>query len=321
MKFNTQIIASALLASAVTAASFTNSEWTTLYNTNTINGAVSSHSSSFAIAVVPITTGTWGVKASTGAAQLEASSIAASASNTITSQASVATSDSNDSQVSITDNDSNGSHDSHSSEDSVAKRNVILTTLLRRDEAPTNTATDSSLSDASGDNSSDSNHYDQEDSAGSSTTSSSSDSNSAASTSSVYSSLQTSAASSGDGNTSTSTEDNKDSSSNNSDPIQAVSCSIKGSLSMTLANGVLTDSNGRIGAIVSNRQFQFDGPPQAGTIYAKGWSITPEGYLAIGDTEIFYRCLSGGFYNLYDQNVAYQCDPIRLVATAFGENC
>ncbi|KAK6457265.1 uncharacterized protein RJT20DRAFT_94568 [Scheffersomyces xylosifermentans] len=90
-------------------------------------------------------------------------------------------------------------------------------------------------------------------------------------------------------------------------------CLTSNSLSMNLHGSVLTDSHGRIGAIVANRQFQFDGPPpQAGSIYAAGWSITEDGYLAIGDQDLFYQCLSGDFYNLYDQNVAAQCSPVKL---------
>ncbi|CCD23051.1 uncharacterized protein NDAI_0B00170 [Naumovozyma dairenensis CBS 421] len=91
------------------------------------------------------------------------------------------------------------------------------------------------------------------------------------------------------------------------------SCKNSGTLQLTLEDGVLTDAKGRIGAIVSNRQFQFDGPPpQAGSIYAAGWTITEEGNLALGDSDVFYQCLSGNFYNLYDQNIAEQCTPINL---------
>ncbi|GMM54871.1 hypothetical protein DAKH74_014870 [Maudiozyma humilis] len=92
------------------------------------------------------------------------------------------------------------------------------------------------------------------------------------------------------------------------------SCKNSGTLSLTLKDGVLTDSKGRFGSIVQGRQFQFDGPssPQAGAIYAKGWSIDEDGYLALGDSNVFYQCLSGDFYNLYDQSIAPQCSPIHL---------
>jgi len=37
-------------------------------------------------------------------------------------------------------------------------------------------------------------------------------------------------------------------------------------LQITLADGQLTDSEGRTGYIASNRQFQFDSPPQTGAV-------------------------------------------------------
>ena len=95
------------------------------------------------------------------------------------------------------------------------------------------------------------------------------------------------------------------------------SCKNSGTLELTLKDGVLTDAKGRIASIVANRQFQVDGPPpQAGAIYAAGWSITEDGYLALGDSDVFYQCLSGNFYNLYDQNVAEQCSAIHLEAVS-----
>jgi len=85
------------------------------------------------------------------------------------------------------------------------------------------------------------------------------------------------------------------------------------SLIISLNNGVLTDSKGRIGAIVANRQFQFDGPPaQTGSIYTGGFSICGNSSIAIGGTTEFYQCLSGEFYNLYDQSTGEQCSPVRL---------
>ncbi|ODV66435.1 hypothetical protein HYPBUDRAFT_110887 [Hyphopichia burtonii NRRL Y-1933] len=90
-------------------------------------------------------------------------------------------------------------------------------------------------------------------------------------------------------------------------------CMGSSALSMELKSSVLTDSKGRIGAIVANRQFQFDGPPpQEGSIYAAGWSVTSEGLLALGDQTTFYQCASGDFYNLYDENIAAQCAAVEL---------
>lgn len=71
-------------------------------------------------------------------------------------------------------------------------------------------------------------------------------------------------------------------------------CYGEDTLKMTLNYGVLTDSLGRIGSIVANRQFQFDGPPaQAGAIYTGGWSVCPDNTLAIGPQKVFYSCESG----------------------------
>ncbi|CEP24388.1 unnamed protein product [Cyberlindnera jadinii] len=89
-------------------------------------------------------------------------------------------------------------------------------------------------------------------------------------------------------------------------------------LAMTLNNTILLDSHGRVGSIVANRQFQFDGPPpQAGAIYAAGWAISTDGNLMIGDNDIFYQCLSGTFYNLYDESLGEHCQPVYLQAVEF----
>ncbi|CAI4591839.1 CDA_G0031740.mRNA.1.CDS.1 [Saccharomyces cerevisiae] len=102
---------------------------------------------------------------------------------------------------------------------------------------------------------------------------------------------------------------------NGTDPVTAETCKSSGTLEMNLKGGILTDGKGRIGSIVANRQFQFDGPPpQAGAIYAAGWSITPEGNLAIGDQDTFYQCLSGNFYNVYDEHIGTQCNAVHLQA-------
>lgn len=85
---------------------------------------------------------------------------------------------------------------------------------------------------------------------------------------------------------------------------------------MTLQDGVLKDSKDRTGYIASNFQFQFDGPPQAGAIYTAGFSTCNNGSLALGGSTVFYRCLSGDFYNLYDRHWAAQCEPIEIVAAS-----
>lgn len=85
---------------------------------------------------------------------------------------------------------------------------------------------------------------------------------------------------------------------------------------MTLKDGTLKDAKDRTGYIASNYQFQFDGPPQAGAIFTSGFSACNNGSLALGGSTVFYRCLSGDFYNLYDRHWAAQCEPIEIVATS-----
>lgn len=85
-----------------------------------------------------------------------------------------------------------------------------------------------------------------------------------------------------------------------------------GGFSVTMADNRLTDAAGRTGYIASNYQLQFDQPPQAGAIYTSGFSICGNGSLALGGSNIFYQCLSGDFYNLYDRHWARQCSPITI---------
>jgi hypothetical protein len=83
-------------------------------------------------------------------------------------------------------------------------------------------------------------------------------------------------------------------------------------LTLSLANSVLTDQEGRTGYIASNYQFQFDKPPQAGAIYTSGFSVCSNGTLALGGSAIWYQCLSGSFYNLYNTNWANTCNAIYI---------
>jgi len=89
-------------------------------------------------------------------------------------------------------------------------------------------------------------------------------------------------------------------------------------LALTLQDGVLTDSEDRTGYIAANSQFQFDAPPQTGAIYTAGWSVCGgsalNGRLTLGADDQFYSCLSGDFYNLYDENVldTDQCTPVYI---------
>lgn len=88
---------------------------------------------------------------------------------------------------------------------------------------------------------------------------------------------------------------------------------VDSAVTVTLKNGILHDSLGRTGGIVANHQFQFDGPPQAGSIYTGGWSVCANDSLALGGSAIFYKCASGNFYNLYDISIGDQCIPCYIV--------
>jgi Yeast PIR protein repeat len=99
-----------------------------------------------------------------------------------------------------------------------------------------------------------------------------------------------------------------------------VACRAEGTLELTLNDGVLKDAQGRTGYIASNYQFQFDAPPQAGAIYTSGFSVCGNGSLALGGSNVFYQCLSGSFYNLYDRDWAPQCSPVTI-ETLTIQNC
>lgn len=92
-----------------------------------------------------------------------------------------------------------------------------------------------------------------------------------------------------------------------------VACALDTTLLVTLENGVLRDVQGRVGLIVASKQFQFDGPPpQHGAIYSAGWSVTSAGYLQLGSETKFWQCRLGEHYNLYNEEIAYQCSPVVL---------
>jgi hypothetical protein len=90
------------------------------------------------------------------------------------------------------------------------------------------------------------------------------------------------------------------------------SCGAEGSLTLTLADGKLLDAQGRTGYIAANFQFQFDKPAQTGAIFTDGFSACSNGSLGLGGSTVFYQCLSGSFYNLYDRHWAAQCNPVGL---------
>jgi hypothetical protein len=84
----------------------------------------------------------------------------------------------------------------------------------------------------------------------------------------------------------------------------------------SLDDGVLRDPVLRIGSIVANYQFQFDGPPpQAGAIWTGGWSVCKNNSLANGPSTTFYHCMSGSFANIYSKNIGAQCTPMNIVVS------
>jgi hypothetical protein len=95
-------------------------------------------------------------------------------------------------------------------------------------------------------------------------------------------------------------------------------CGGDSALVLTLKDGVLTDSQGRVGSIASNYQLQFDGPPQDNAIATSGFSACSDGKLALGSNTTFYQCLSGDFFNLYDRDWAEQCEPITIAINPCG---
>lgn len=97
--------------------------------------------------------------------------------------------------------------------------------------------------------------------------------------------------------------------------VQMVACKTNSTLQMTIEDGLLYDGLRRRGYIAANYQFQFDaGVPQTGAIITSGFSLCENGTLALGGSAIFWQCLSGTFYNLYDRDWAFQCEPVFLMA-------
>ncbi|QEU61927.1 Cis3 [Kluyveromyces lactis] len=264
-KSTTQLLTLAAAVSAATTADEVNSSsWTTLKPTATYKSATTDYSSTFGIAIEPITTGSLAPTTSSTAA-VQSSSTSAS---------------------------------------SKAKRDAVSQIGDGQIQGTTETAssTSSTTSKAKSTSPGVSQIGDGQIQGTTSTLEPSSKSSSTATGASQISDGQVQATSSAE----TSDEDEQDG-------IKLTACATNGTLSMTLKDGILYDGKGRVGAIVSNRQFQFDGPPpQAGSIYANGWSITQDGNLALGDSDVFYKCLSGDFYNLYDENIAAQCSAIHL---------
>ena len=74
-------------------------------------------------------------------------------------------------------------------------------------------------------------------------------------------------------------------------------------------DSVFKDSEGRIGEIVANHQFQFDAQPQAGYISTGPWSVCSNGSIALGGSTFFYQCeKEPNVYDIYDNTL----DPSSL---------
>jgi hypothetical protein len=89
-------------------------------------------------------------------------------------------------------------------------------------------------------------------------------------------------------------------------------------LGIWLINGTLLDTLSRLGNIVANHQLQFDAFGQAGAVYTSGFSACgppAARVLALGGNTTFWGCNSGGFANIYNENIAPQCvaAEIRLI--------
>ncbi|KAF1963133.1 covalently-linked cell wall protein-like protein [Byssothecium circinans] len=89
-----------------------------------------------------------------------------------------------------------------------------------------------------------------------------------------------------------------------------------GTLSVTLNGGVLKDQAGRTGSIVANHQFQFDNPVQENAIATSGFGVCSNGTITHKGSAIWYQCLSGTFYNLYDQSLGEHCNQIYISAVS-----
>ena len=63
---------------------------------------------------------------------------------------------------------------------------------------------------------------------------------------------------------------------------------------------------------MANYQFQYDLHLQVDALNTGGFCIFKNNTLAIGGSAVFYHCLSGSFYNLYDESLGAQCSPVYL---------
>ncbi|KAF0278641.1 hypothetical protein FOG50_00509 [Hanseniaspora uvarum] len=289
MQYNKKtVLASTLVATSAMAAYVPSEPWTTLTPTATYSGATTDYATSFGIAVEPISTGSY-------------ASYYASSSSAATQAKRDAISQISDGQIQATTNTKTTQHTTTAAAVSQITDGQIQATT--KTETTKHTTTEAAVSQIT----------DGQVQATTKTTSSTEAAASQITDGQIQATTSTTSSASESATSASASSSAASSSATASSGIDAVSCKNSGTLSMKLDNGVLSDEKGRIGSIVANRQFQFDGPPpQAGAIYANGWGITPEGNLAIGNEDVFWQCLSGDFYNLYDTEIGGQCKPVHL---------
>ena len=331
MQYNKKtVLASTLVATSAMAAYVPSEPWTTLTPTATYSGATTDYATSFGIAVEPISTGSYAsyyASSSSAATQAKRDAISQisdgqiqATTNTKTTQhttTAAAVSQITDGQIQATTKTETTKHTTTAAAVSqITDGQVQATTKTETTKHTTTAAADGQVQATTKTTSTEaavSQITDGQVQATTKTTSSTEAAASQITDGQIQATTSTTSSASESATSASASSSAASSSATASSGIDAVSCKNSGTLSMKLDNGVLSDEKGRIGSIVANRQFQFDGPPpQAGAIYANGWGITPEGNLAIGNEDVFWQCLSGDFYNLYDTEIGGQCKPVHL---------
>ena len=331
MQYNKKtVLASTLVATSAMAAYVPSEPWTTLTPTATYSGATTDYATSFGIAVEPISTGSYAsyyASSSSAATQAKRDAISQisdgqiqATTNTKTTQhttTAAAVSQITDGQIQATTKTETTKHTTTAAAVSqITDGQVQATTKTQTTAEAVSQITDGQVQATTKTTSTEaavSQITDGQVQATTKTTSSTEAAASQITDGQIQATTSTTSSASESATSASASSSAASSSATASSGIDAVSCKNSGTLSMKLDNGVLSDEKGRIGSIVANRQFQFDGPPpQAGAIYANGWGITPEGNLAIGNEDVFWQCLSGDFYNLYDTEIGGQCKPVHL---------
>jgi len=115
-------------------------------------------------------------------------------------------------------------------------------------------------------------------------------------------------------NTDSDDDDSDDDSGNSTAKFKRVKRDDTALLTCTIKGDQLFDADGRTGYIASSRQFQFDAPPQNGSIYTAGFSICDDDKLNLGNQSVWWACDSESYANIYDSKFASYCVGIYLYA-------